>query len=67
MGLRRRARQRDAVAEQLRDASRVTYRVDVPNIGGFFGKLADPVVTRMYARDVRTSLENLKEVLESTS
>jgi hypothetical protein len=47
------------------DASRVTFRLDVPEIGGFFGKLADPVVTRMYARDVRASLGNLKEILES--
>jgi uncharacterized membrane protein len=53
------------VEEVGSEACRVTQRVDVPEIGGFFGKLADPVVTRMYARDVRASLENLKEILES--
>lgn len=47
------------------DATRVTWRIQTETLGGFFGKLADPVVNRMYARDVRASLENLKEVLES--
>ena len=32
---------------------------------GFLGKLADPVVTRMYARDVRRNLAKLKELLEA--
>lgn len=46
-------------------ATRVTWRIDAGAFEGFFGKLTDPIVNRMYARDVRASLENLKEVLES--
>lgn len=47
------------------DATRVTYRLEADNFGGFFGKLADPIVNRMYSRDVKASLDNLKEILES--
>ena len=34
------------------------------SLGGFFGKLADPVVARMYQRDMDANLANLKLVLE---
>jgi uncharacterized protein YndB with AHSA1/START domain len=33
---------------------------------GFFGKLAEPLVTRMYERDVTSNLANLKAILEAT-
>jgi uncharacterized membrane protein len=45
----------------------VSWEQDVPSTGGFFGRLSDPLVTRMYARDVRSSLENLKELFEEGS
>lgn len=32
--------------------------------GGFFGKLGDNLVTRMYQRDVRSNLDKAKELLE---
>ena len=51
--------------EDVADGTRVTFRQDTPTIGGFFGKLADPIVTRMYARSVSTNLANLKEMLEA--
>ena len=51
--------------EDADGGTKVTLRQDVPSISGFFGKLADPIVTRMYARSVRADLENLKEILES--
>ena len=51
--------------EDVADGTRVTFRQDAPTIGGFFGKLADPIVTRMYARSVSTNLANLKEMLEA--
>jgi uncharacterized membrane protein len=51
--------------EDVADGTRVSFRQDVPTIGGFFGKLADPIVTRMYARSVSTNLANLKEMLEA--
>lgn len=36
-------------------------------MSGFFGKLADPVVARMFSRDMRSNLHRLKEVLEESS
>lgn len=45
--------------------TRVTFRQESQSFGGFFGKLADPIVTRMYSRDVAANLANLKELLES--
>jgi len=45
--------------------TRISIRQEVAPCGGFFGKLADPLVTRMYSRDVRGNLVTLKDVLES--
>jgi uncharacterized protein YndB with AHSA1/START domain len=45
--------------------TRVTMHQDAQELGGFFGKLGDALATRMYSRDVRSNLENLKELLES--
>ena len=36
------------------------------SLGGFFGKLADPFVARMYQRDMNSNLNNLKALLEDT-
>lgn len=35
-------------------------------LGGFFGKLADPLVALMYQRDMNSNLANLKAVTEET-
>ena len=51
--------------EDVPGGTRVTFRQDVPSIGGFFGKLTDPIVTRMYSRNVAANLANLKELLEA--
>ena len=45
--------------------TKVTWRQESETYGGFFGKLADPLVTRMYAKDVRSNLEKLKELVEA--
>lgn len=50
--------------EPAGEGCRVTFEQEVGSLGSFFGKLADPVVTKMYARDVRGNLENLKILLE---
>lgn len=42
----------------------VTYRGSTESMGGFFGRIADPIVARMYERDMRANLENLKALLE---
>lgn len=46
------------------DATLVSFEQTVPETGGFFGKLTDSIVTKMYSRDVRSNLENLKTLLE---
>lgn len=40
------------------------FHQDVGSLGGFFGKLSDGLVTKMYAKDVRANLENTKVMLE---
>lgn len=44
----------------------VRFVQDVDSLGNFFGRLADPVVTKMYSRDVRSNLENLKVLCEES-
>ncbi len=51
--------------DEVPDGTRVTIRQQIAPFGGFFGKLADPLVTRMYTRDVRGNLETLKDILQS--
>jgi uncharacterized membrane protein len=45
--------------------TRFRIRGETPGTGGFFGKLGDGMVARMYARNVRSDLENLKALLEA--
>lgn len=50
--------------EEVEGGTRFTYRMDTePGLGGIFGKLAEPVVVKAYTRALRTSLENLVDVL----
>ena len=51
--------------EDAEGGTKVVFHQDVPTIGGFFGKLADPIVTRMYSRNVSANPANLKELLEA--
>ena len=44
----------------------VVHEGTTQSLGGFFGKLADPIVARMYQRDVESNLKNLKALLEET-
>lgn len=46
------------------DVTRLTVRFETPGFGGFFGKLTDPIVAKMIDRDARSSLANLKTILE---
>lgn len=45
-------------------ATRLTFWGETAGMRGFFGKLADPVVARMFARDMRSNLQTLKALLE---
>jgi hypothetical protein len=46
------------------DGTKVTWHQEVGSLKGVF-KFADPVVVRLYARDVRSNLEKAKTILES--
>lgn len=45
--------------------TRLTIHGESPGFGGMFGKLSDPLVVRMFSRDVRGNLENLKTLIEA--
>jgi ribosome-associated toxin RatA of RatAB toxin-antitoxin module len=48
------------------DGCRLTIIYEFPRgLGGFFGKLADPLVTKLAARDGRADLEKLRDILEA--
>jgi uncharacterized protein YndB with AHSA1/START domain len=47
-------------------STEVIHEGSTASMGGFFGKLADPLVARMYQRDMNSNLENLKSILEET-
>lgn len=44
---------------------RVTLTGEAESLGGVFGKLSDPIVAKMYGRQVRADLGNLKDIMES--
>lgn len=50
--------------EDADGGTKVTFHQEVPDLKGFFGKVGDAVVTKMYSRDVRANLESLKILLE---
>lgn len=51
--------------EDVDGDTQVSFHQEVDELGGFFGRLGDAVVTKMYSRDVKANLENLKTLLES--
>lgn len=51
--------------EDVADGTGVTFRAEVSTLGGRFGKLAEPVVIRMYSHGVKANLANLKALLEA--
>ncbi len=56
----------DVTAKVLEGSTHATFHQESPRFfEGFDGKLADPLVTRMYARDVRRNLAKLKDLLEA--
>lgn len=46
------------------NGTKVTWRQESESFKGFF-RFADPIVLRLYTRDVRANLENAKTILES--
>lgn len=50
--------------EDAEGGTHMTYHGEAESFRGFFGKLADPIVTKLYGRDVRANLRNLKLLVE---
>ena len=46
------------------ESTEVKHDGTTGTLGGFFGKLADPLVALMYQRDMNSNLSNLKSLLE---
>ncbi len=46
------------------DGTKLTWHQEMESLKGVF-KFADPIVLRLYARDVRSNLEKAKTILES--
>ena len=51
--------------DEVPEGTRVTWHQETDELGGFFGKLGDAVVVKVYARDVRSNLANAKTLLEA--
>jgi uncharacterized membrane protein len=47
------------------EGTRIRFEQESPSLGGFFGRMSDTVVVKMYGRDVRSNLEKLKVLLEN--
>ncbi len=47
-------------------ATHVAYHGESGSLGGFFGKLGDPIVAKMYERDMKANLANLKAIIEES-
>jgi uncharacterized membrane protein len=54
----------DTRFEDEGDSTRVTWHQESESLGSVF-KLADPIVLKMYAKDVRSNLEKAKTLLEA--
>lgn len=50
--------------EPVDTGTKVTYHLESEEVGGFFGRIADPIVGRIMSRDTRSNLEHLKDLLE---
>ncbi len=46
------------------DGTRLTIHGEGPGFAGWFGRLSDPLVVKLFSRDMRSNLENLKALLE---
>lgn len=56
---------RETRFEDANGGTRFTFHQEAEIPGGFFGKLADPLAARLFAKDIRSNLEKLKELLEA--
>ncbi|MCZ0914435.1 hypothetical protein O0V02_18765 [Gordonia amicalis] len=42
----------------------MTYHVESNGFGGVFGKMADPIVMRIYQRSLTASIESVPDLIE---
>lgn len=54
------------ILEPAGSGTRVTERLETPNLGGLMGKLPDPLVNRLLGRSLRRNLKTLRRVLEES-
>ena len=52
------------LCEDVGEGTKVTWHQEMESLKGFF-KFADPIVLKLYARDVRSNLGKAKTILES--
>ena len=51
--------------EETPDGVRMSYHVEsASGFGGVFGKMADPIVMRIYQRSLKASIESVPDLLE---
>lgn len=51
--------------EETSDGVRMSYHVESPSgFGGLFGKMADPIVMRIYQRSLKASIESIPDLME---
>ncbi|BAH55622.1 MULTISPECIES: SRPBCC family protein [Rhodococcus] len=55
----------ETLFESTDRGTRVTYHQESGSLGGIFGALADGIVAKLYARDVRSNLEHARTLLEA--
>jgi uncharacterized protein YndB with AHSA1/START domain len=51
--------------ENLGGRTRMSVRNESGSLGSFFGKLADPIVVKLYERSLRADLDSLKTLVEA--
>ncbi|MCZ4581028.1 SRPBCC family protein [Gordonia amicalis] len=52
--------------EDTADGVRMSVRVDsASGLGGVFGKMADPIVTRIYQRSLTASIESIPDLMDA--
>lgn len=57
----------DEILTDEEGGTRVRFHMSTEDTGGFFGKLAEPVIERIFAREVRQQLHRLKDLCEASA
>lgn len=52
-------------SDPVNDGTLLEWLTEADQFGGFFGKLAEPVVVGMYRRELKADLDRLKKLIET--